>query len=448
MYFTIARNVLYPIGETFLGTKMLKYLKELEETQWWSPAQLGELQNEKLQALIRHAYRNVPYYHRVFEERGLLDKDIQTIADLQKLPVLTKDIVRSNFSQLVAKDFKQGKPYLTATGGSTGEPLKFYIDMQVTSITWAGMFRGWEWAGYKLGDKRVTLAGSSLVPDKSPSLLNRLRWLAERNLPFSAVHMDEERMASYARKITSYKPKFLRGYPSAIYVFANYLKKAGINTIRPEAVFTTAEMLLPQHREVIERQFECRVFDHYGSYDGGLQAMECSEHSGYHISVERTIMEFVDEDNKPVPVGCSGKILATDLYNYTMPFIRYAVGDVGIFSDEQCPCGRGLPLIKSILGRTTDVITFNNGVTLSGPALTLVFKDCNINQYQVIQRAKDKLLIKVVKGYDYTEDDTEHFLRILRGHIGNDVTIEVEFVEEIANTKSGKWRFIISEVPR
>ncbi len=127
MYSTIARHILYPIGETFLGTRMLKYLRILEETQWWSPGQLRELQNEKLRALIKHAYENVPYYRRTFEERGLSDKDIQTVADLPKLPILTKDDIRQNFDDLKAKDFKKRKPFLHATGGSTGEPLKFCI---------------------------------------------------------------------------------------------------------------------------------------------------------------------------------------------------------------------------------------------------------------------------------------------------------------------------------
>lgn len=448
MYSALARHILYPIGEAFLGTKMLKYLKELEETQWWSPEQLRELQNEKLRALIKHAYENVPYYHGILEERGLTDKDIQTVDDLQKLPILTKNDIRQNFSDLITEGSNKQKPFLTATGGSTGEPLKYYIDTEVTSIGWAGNFRAWKWAGYELGDKRATLAGSSLVPDKSPSLMNRLRWLSERNRPFSAVHMDESRMASYARKIASYKPKFLRGYPSAIYIFAEYLKKAGMNTIRPQAIFTTAEVLLPQHREVIEEQFGCRVFDHYGCYDGGLQAMECAEHCGFHISIEKVIMEFVGEDGKPVHMGCSGEILATDLYNYTMPFIRYAVGDRGTLSAGKCPCGRGLPIMKSIEGRTTDVIVFNNGVTLSGPALTLVFKDYHIKQYQIIQETKDKLLIKIIKAEGYSDKDTEHFLGIIRAHCGEGVNIETQFVEEIPTTRAGKWRFIISNVPK
>ncbi|MFC1963383.1 phenylacetate--CoA ligase family protein [Chloroflexota bacterium] len=260
--------------------------------------------------------------------------------------------------------------------------------------------------------------------------------------------MDEERTAVYARRIAAYKPKYLRGYPSALSVLAAYLQKEGMNTITPEAIFTTAEMLLPQHREMIEKQFGCRVFDNYGCYDGGPQAMECSQHSGYHISVEKAILEFVDEDKRQVPPGCSGEILTTDLYNYTMPFIRYAVGDKGTLSARQCPCGCGLPLMESIEGRITDLIVFGNGVILSGPALTLAFKDCRIKQYQVIQEAKDELLIKIIKAEGYSDEDTQHFLGIIRAHIGENIDINVRFVNEISTTKSGKRRFIISNVPQ
>jgi len=444
MYSAIAKHILYPIGERLLGTNLLKYSRELEKTQWWPPEQLRELQNEKLRALIKHAYENVPYYHRVFKERGLTDKDIRAIEDLPKLPILTKDDIRQNFRELMANDFKGRKPFLNATSGSTGEPLKYYITMDTASITWAGMFRGWGWAGYKLGDRRATLGGSSLVPDKPPTFVERARRMGERNLPLSAAGMNENKMALYARKLEKYKPKFIYGYPSAIYTFADYLMREGINNIRPQAIFTTAEMLLPHHRRIIEERFRCPVFDQYGCYDGGAQALECHAHQGLHISAEKAVTEFVDGNRTPVAPGNMGEILATDLHNYAMPFIRYAVGDMGTLSSKPCPCGRGLPVMKSIEGRTTDQLVFSNGVVLSGPALTLVFKDCAIKQYQVIQEAKDGLLIKVVKGEGYTDRDTNHFLGIIKSHAGEGISIETEFVDEILPAKAGKYKFIIS----
>lgn len=448
MYSAIAKHILYPVGERLLRTTLLKYLKELEETQWWSPEQLRELQNKNLRALIRHAYKNVSYYHHIFEERGLIDKDIQTVEDLPKLPILTKDDIRQNFHDLMANDSKKRKPFLNTTGGTTGDPLKYYIDMDVASINWAGMFRGWAWAGYKLGDKRATIAGSSLVTDK-PTFKTRARNIIERNLSLSALDMSEQIISSYARRLRRYKPLYIRGYPTVLYLFADYLNMQGISDIRPKAIFSTAEMLLPHYRRIIEEQFRCKVFDHYGCYDGGPQAMECPQHCGYHISAEKVIMEFVGEEGKLVPPGCSGRIITTDLRNYTMPFIRYAVDDMGVLAREQCPCGRGLPLMKSIEGRSTDIILFSDGAAVPGPSIVDLFKKFQfIKQYQIIQDVVDHLLIKVVKKESYTDEDTAHFLSVLKDHLSKRAKIEIQFVDKIPPTKAGKWKFIISNVQK
>jgi len=428
-----------------IGINILRHLTELKKTQWWSPAQLGELQDQRLRLLIKHAYANVPYYRRAFRERKLMPDDIKTKGDLHKLPILTKDIIRKRFSDLKAVNFDSWKPWLSKTGGSTGEPLKFYITKTNISVGWACNFRGWEWAGYKLGDKCVTLGGSSIVPTQKPKFSKRLRYAMERNLPLSAVSMNKKIMNQYVEKIREFKPKFIRGYPSAMYVFAEHLKEEGIDDIKPKAIFTTAEVLYPVHRKAIENQLGCGVFDGYGARDGGPNAMECSEHSGLHVSVEGVAIEFV-KDNETVSSGESGRVLCTDLFNYAMPFVRYEVGDVGTPTNELCPCGRGLPLVKSIGGRTTDIIRLGNGTVLSGPAFTLLFKEFDIEQYQIVQTAKNELLIKIVKGANYTENDTDFILSIVRNHAGEDVKVNVRIVDAIPVTKSGKRRFFISQV--
>jgi len=428
-----------------IGTNILKYLTKLKKTQWWSPAQLRELQDQRLRLLIKHTYANVPYYRRTFRERKLTPDDIKTQKDLHKLPPLTKDIIRKRFSDLKAVNFDCWKPWLSKTGGSTGEPLKFYITKTNISVGWACNFRGWDWAGYKLGDKCVTLGGSSIVPPQKPRYSKRLRYIIERNLSLSAVSMNKKIMNLYIKKIRQFKPEFIRGYPSAMYVFAEHLKEARIDDIKPKAIFTTAEVLYPIQRKAIESQFGCRVFDGYGARDGGPNAMECSEHTGLHVSVEGVVIEFV-KDNETVSSGESGRMLCTDLFNYAMPFIRYSVGDVGTPTNELCPCGRGLPLIKSIEGRTTDIIRFGNGTVLSGPAFTLLFKEFDIEQYQIVQTAKNRLVIKIVRGIDYNEKDTDYISNIIKSHAGQDVEVNIKIVDSIPAAKSGKRLFFISKV--
>jgi len=253
-------------------------------------------------------------------------------------------------------------------------------------------------------------------------------------------------MASYTERIERYGPEFIRGYPTAVYLFAEYLKRRGICLRGIKAVFTTAEMLLPNYRRTIESQLACQVFDQYGCPEGGAQALECVTHDGYHITAEKAILEFVDSDGKSAGPERPADILATDLHNYAMPFIRYAAGDRAILSGSSCSCRRGLPLIKSLEGRTTDVIRFDNGIVLSGIAVTGIFSYCHIKQYQVVQTAGNSLQVKVVKDEDYTQADTDFFTGLIRYHVGRDIEIVVESVDEIATTKAGKHRFIVSKV--
>jgi phenylacetate-CoA ligase len=192
--------------------------------------------------------------------------------------------------------------------------------------------------------------------------------------------------------------------------------------------------------------FQCDVLDGYGACDGGTAAFECREHTGYHMFVERMVMEFVDDDGNHVAEGENGSIVATDLFNYAMPFIRYDTGDMGVYSTEECSCGRKLPLMKKILGRTTDILRFKTGAVLSGPSLTLIFKDFDIKQYQIVQEKDDLLLVKLIKGNNFDDNDTERLHKILRNYAGKAVEVRFEFVQSIPTTKSGKWKFIISHV--
>jgi phenylacetate-CoA ligase len=447
MYSFLAKNIVYPLGDLALGTSVMKYYHWLQKSQWYSPEQLHEIQNSKLKNLISHIYNNVPYYKKLFMDYGLIPNDIKDMNDLNKLPILTKEIIRSHFDEFIPVNFKNYKPILNLTGGSTGEPLRYYITKDVASISWAGMYRGWGWAGYKFGDKRITFGGSSLVPNKKPSFLQLTRQRLERNLPLSVVSMNKEKYESCIAIIRKYKPIFLKGYPSSIYLLADYCMNNKINDIRFKAIFSTAEVLLPQYRELIQIQFNCKVYDQYGSYDGGGQALECEKHSGFHITVEKVIMEIVDENGSHVPPGQPGRIIVTDLHNYAMPFIRYDVGDIGVMDNEPCSCGRNLPMLKSIEGRTTDIIKFSNGICISGPAIVHLFRlQTHVKQYQVIQNAKDELLIKIVKAEGYSDIDTEIFMSVLKHHAGEGIEINLEFCDEIPTGSNSKYRFIISKV--
>jgi len=445
MYSFLASKLIYPLGDKIIGTSVMKYYHWLQKTQWWSPKQLQEFQNSRLQLLIKHVVNDVPYYKRLFSDMGISVNDIQNIDDLVKLPILTKKDIRRNPKDMLAMDFKKWKPIPDATGGSTGEPLKYFITKDLASINWAGNFRGWGWGGYKLGDKRIAFGGSSLVPNENPTVFDIARDKLERNLRLSAVSMNVQKYEEYIRRIRMSKSRFIYGYASAVYLLADYCKLNNINDISFDAVFSTAEVLLSEFRETIEQQFKCKVFDEYGSYDGGGQAMECEKHQGFHITAEKVIMEIADENGKRLPPGTPGRVIVTDLNNYAMPFIRYEVGDTGTMSVVPCECGRGLPLLKTLEGRIPDAIKFSNGVILSGAAVPCMLKGRSIKQYQLEQVKDDELLVRIVKDNDYSDTDTRYIQNILEHHCKRGVTVKLVFCSNITTSGNGKYRFILSK---
>jgi len=450
MYPTILKNFVYPvIGIKYPQQKrLIEYFRFLEKTQWWARSELEAFQQEKLQMLIKHAYENTTYYHRIFKSLGLKPGDIKCIDALQKLPILTKEHIRNRLEDLTTKNHTTEELMPSATGGSTGEPMRFFIDKEWSTCNMAAAYREWSWSGYNLGDKMAYLWGAPQDLSNQAKLKGKIYYLIQRTIWFDAFNMTEKTLDEYVRILRKFKPKVINAYASAIYLMARYMEKRGIDDIRPKAILTTADMLFGYRREVIERVFGCEVFDYYSGRDTTLHAGECREHFGYHLAIENAVIEFI-KDNEHVAPGELGKIIITDLSNYAMPFIRYEIGDLGVPSDEICPCGRSLPLLQSIKGRILDTIITPEGKYLTGEFFPAIFSDYDIKgikEFQIIQKRKDKLLIKLVKGSDYSDEDFSLYLHIIRKHVGEEMKIDVEFVKSIQLTGSGKHRPTISEV--
>lgn len=447
MYPKIARHLLYPLLDLKRGSKALKYLKDLNQSQWYNLKQLRELQTNKLQMLIEHAYNNVKYYHKIFRKLNLKPEDIKSEKDLLKLPILTKDKIRKNYSDLIAKNFPKARAYESSTGGSTGEPLQFIQDRQASDYARAAVYRSWEWTGWQLGDKYVNLWGASKDLAKETKFRNKLRQVFLKDqLLLSSYDMTDKNLMVYIERMKAFNPNFIRGYASAIYVLAEIIRRNEIEDLRPSSIITTSENLFNYQREVIEKQFNCKIFDGYGCRENSVIATECEAHEGYHISVENGIIECIKNDEQ-VSSDEIGELFITDFNNFAMPFIRYQVGDLGTPSDKKCSCGRGLPMLKSIDGRTTDLIVTPSGRYIAGPGLTLIYKDLkNLKQIQLVQNSLEKLKVKVVKGQNYSESDSKNLMAALYKYIGKDIEIDLEFVDSIPPEASGKQRLVISKV--
>lgn len=416
----------------------------LVKNQWRSLEGLLEDQNQQLRKIISFCYNHIPFYRRRFRESNLTPSDIRTIQDLEKLPPITKeDLIRNKDSV-----FPRGiniRHYVRTTGGTTGYPLTYRISHEDRFLSGALLYRGWSGGGYCLGDRLFTLAGSSLIEDIKSTTRMRLTELS-RNIRFaSAFNMSSRNLLKYVAIINFWKPSFIRGYPSALHEFAKFIEKHDLKIPDVKAIIVTSEKLYLDVRETLQRVFRARVFDGYGANDGGIGAYEY-ECGNMHIDAERSILEVVDDNNNQVASG-EGRVLATSLVNYAMPVLRYDIGDQVTATDELCNCGRGLPMLKEVIGRTVSMLVMPNGSRVHGWFFQHVFFRVGeqVRKYRVVQETKDRIRIDIVPGSDFG-DHTINRIRELINHTCSDWVLSFNILESIPKTKSGKSIYIESKV--
>jgi phenylacetate-CoA ligase len=448
---SFARNVALPMNDVIAGTDISRQLRFLETSQWWERSDLQEYQDMRLRRIINHAFENVPYYRELFRSLNLRPSDIRSTDDLEKLPVLTKSDIRQCPEKFIAQNIEKSSLIHDTTSGSSGHVFNFYLDKNTLSIMRAVGMRSWGFAGYRVGDKIVTLAGSALLA-KNLSAYNRIRFRFSRNLPLSSYHMDTNQLNEYLKQVVKFKPKYIRGYPSSIAILADFAHQSGANSIIPQGIMTTAETLTKNQRNIISLAFNCDVFDQFGCNDGGANACECSHHKGYHIAMERSVHEFLDDSGKPVKTGENGHIVLTDLWNYAMPLIRYDAGDMGVPSDKSCSCGRGLPLIEKLSGRTIEQIKLPDGQQIPGLLITDVFEHGEISRlvldYQVVQEHVNKIVISIVTTGNISTGLENEIIEHVRGHLGSTIDIKIKYTDEIPRTEANKRKIVISKMTR
>jgi len=446
------QNLMLPLYDIARGTSRFKFGRVLEKTQWLPREEVERLQLRNLRVLVRHAWETVPYYRRVFRERGLTPSDIKSTDDLVKLPVLTKEDIRNNFGDLISRGFPRSELIPYSTGGS-GDQVTFYISKEQLSWEVAAEYRAYGWADYKLGDRCFLFWGSPTDLSKYRSIVKRLTTKAfERVFIADTYVMSNEVSERFAYLLRKFNPEIVRGYASSVYMMARYLLEKGADYVRPRAVITSAETLFDFRRKTIEKAFDCPVFDFYGSREIGAMASECDEHSGYHISAENVVMEFVRDDER-VAAGEKGLILVTSLRNFGMPFLRYKIEDVGTPSEEVCRCGRSLPLLSSVEGRLSDFLAVYDKqlghVVPVGPIypviahaiINLPLKSC-----RVVQVSIGKIVVTVVKDKGYSQKHTDSLGSYLHKSLGDNISIEIEFVQSLPPLPSGKRSLFISEM--
>ena len=434
--------------QLFRNLSLLRCIRELETIQWLSKDKIEKIQFHKLEAILKQAYQNVLYYRKKFDELGINPKDIKSFYDYLRIPVLTKTDIQENNSAFLARNRNKENLIRNHTGGSTGEPLTFYQDENYLNYSYAGIQLSFGICGYKAGDKQLFLWGSDADAMVHNGIKGKIIDYLENSKFINTFNLTEKSLLTYLEKLYRWSPKFIWGYASSLEMLARFMiKERKPFALKPAAIQSTAEVLTPMQRKVIESVFSCKVFDRYGCREVGIVAHECSAHQGLHIYSPNNYVEVLDNSNNPVKDGEIGKIVVTNLNNYAMPFIRYEIGDLGMLVKDKCKCGRNWPRLKKIVGRVSDTIISPSGKMIHGEFFTHLFYGfSNVKQFQVVQETQRDLTIKIVKRAKFSEEQLKFLIQKIHKFGDENFRIKFEFCNQIPAASSGKFRYTISHV--
>ena len=413
-------------------------LARLNESQWMPASDLRRYQLSTLSEVVARAAADVPFYR----QHGLEGIDFDSLEQLQELPILTKGEVQRAGRELVSDQYRRRRLTEVHTGGTTGKPLAIYCDSATLQRNYAFFSRFKGWAGVSEGARVATFAGRTLVPAGGTEPYWRYN-RAANTLLFSSYHIGRKTLHSYVDALIDFRPALIDSYPSSIEPIARYVLEQGFTGPRPKAIITSSETLFPDVREVVERAFQCRVFDHYGGAEMAALIAQCEEGT-YHIAPEFGVVELLDGGRQVGP-GERGEIVATGFINPVMPLLRYATGDYGVLGTGVCRCGRAGDTLERIEGRIDDVIVTPEG-NLVG-RLDPIFKSVSsLHETRIVQDDTDHVRVEIVVIGEFSSA-TESALRAqLRARLGPMMRIDIVRVPSIERTGRGKLRTAVNLV--
>lgn len=448
MYGQIYRHILLPFFDGVIkGRNTISHWDRAEETQWWSRAQLEELQIRALRGLLRHAAETCPYYGDTWRAHGLSSELIESLADFRQWPLITRETIRTNRPQMRTTS-PSIRRMTKATGGSSGEPLQFDLDTGSNDRRTAMTYRGYGWANGAPGTKQLFIWGTALgsVP-KWKRIKMDLHHAFDRHLILSCFEFTPDKMREHFNRMNRYRGEVIVAYTNPLYEFARFLKQESLVPHSPKSIIVGAEKLHDFQRALIEEVFRAPVFETYGSREFMLIGAECDKHSGLHLSMENLLVEILDDDGSPTPAGQEGNVVITDLFNYGMPFIRYVNGDRAIAGFEMCSCGRGLPLLRKVVGRQLDTLETPDGRKIPGEFFPHLLKEFPaIRRFQVVQQRVEEITLKLVVEGGLSLAERERLLAEIRNCTGDVVSIQLQFVDDIPLTKAGKLKVVVNAV--
>jgi len=415
--------------------------RQLLREQWLPAEEIKRLQATRLRTLIAHTLVKSPFYSKRDSDLLPLVSKGFSLDDLANFPLLTRSDLQNHFTEILCPDCAPLWP--DSSGGSTGHPVNFWHDSRSRTFADACELLFLSWVNVAVGDRTAVFWGADRDFHEM-SLKERLMRRVKRVKLLNSFDMSADRLDDFLRQVEAFRPKSVTGYSSSLHYAARHINATKKYSIRPKVIRSSAEMLYDFQRQEIERAFGAPVFNFYGSREVSHLAAECSAHNGLHVFASGRIVEVVAEDGSRLPPGETGYLAVTDLSSYAFPFIRYLNGDMGAISSEKCPCGRGYPLLSSIAGRSSDIICVN-GRHIHGEYFThLFYHQPQVRQFQVVQEAADKLVIRIVASGE--SFDERCVLEPVRELVGENIALDIELVDAISPTESGKYRFTINRM--
>jgi len=438
---SISENIILPLSDIITGYSIYRKLHFLNTSQYWSREQVDNYQNEKLRNLIQHACQNVPFYRELFFDLRIKPEDIQTKTDLKKLPIITKEELKRNKEKHLAVNLRKKDLILKSSSGSTGEPFQFYSTKHAESFIKAVVLRARYWMGYKLGDRYVKL---SMNPRSS--LIKKIQDKANNSLYLSSNQLTQKSFRKIANYLTEFDPVFICGYPVPLLFLSEQIYKSNSKYFGKSLVSinTSGSTLNEEVRKKIENIFGIKIFDSY-SCEGGTTFDQCETVTNYHPAEEYAISEFITDKYTLSDAESSVRHITTDLHNYASPFIRYDTQDYLVPGEQKpCSCGRQFLNIKKIKGRDSDILVTPSGKYLIVENFVAYFEWISeVDQIQIVQEELDKIVINLVVNKAFNRVIKSKILSDWIDYIGKDVKVNIEVLDEIKLTPTGKRRTVI-----
>ena len=424
---------------------LIAYWKNLEKSQYLPVKETINIQWFRLKSLYSFLWKNNSFYKQRFLSSGLTPDSLKEPCDIAKLPLLTKKDVRNNLDAMISDGIDKAKLLHFKTGGSTGKALDIYISHKCSALRNACTRRHDRWTGWEPGDCVAAVWGNPELPQTFKEKLKH-KFVLPR-IYLDTMSLNNQSVRKFVKDWDRHRPKLLFGHAHSLYLLAKYLVRLNLDHLQPVGILSTSMMLLPHERAEIEKTFKCKVTDRYGCEEVGLIGCECERHEGLHMNIEHLVIEFLKNDGSIAKVGEPANIIVTDLFNYAMPFVRYQLEDIGIPVNKICSCGRSLPLMSQISGRTADFLikkdkTLVAGISLIENSLT---KIPGIDQMQIIQDSLDSITLNIVTGSQFTDNSQKDLLDYFSSEFSG-INISICLTDQIFPEPSGKYRFSINKV--